>query len=88
MADGDSDCDVLDGHPTMPSNRLSLRLGQLPHAVLAELAARLCSESPALQATANECIAAHISKSGPPMERRPFCEVKTFLWSAATWRAL
>ena len=59
MADGDSDCDVLDGHPTMPSNRLSLRLGQLPHAVLAELAARLCSESPALQATANECIAAH-----------------------------
>ena len=35
---------------TMPSDRLSLRLGQLPHDVLAELAARLCSDSPALQA--------------------------------------
>ena len=43
----------------MPSNRLSLRLGQLPHDVLADLAARLCSESPALQAIADECIAAH-----------------------------
>ena len=59
MADGDSDCDVLDGHPTMTSNRLSLRLGKLPHAVLAELAARLCSESPALQATAEKCMVAH-----------------------------
>jgi hypothetical protein len=42
----------------MPS-RLSLRLGQLPHDVLAELAARLCSNSPALQAAAEECMAAH-----------------------------
>ena len=42
----------------MPS-RLSLRLGQLPHNALAELAARLCSESPALQAAADECMAAH-----------------------------
>eukprot|EP00964_Phaeocystis_antarctica_P031051 scaffold17576_cov66-Phaeocystis_antarctica.AAC.2 len=44
---------------SMPPTRLSLRLGQLPHDVLAELAAKLCSESPALQATANKCIAAH-----------------------------
>ena len=43
----------------MPSNRLSLRLGQLPHNVLADLAARLCSDSLALQATAEECMAAH-----------------------------
>ena len=52
----------------MPPDRLSLRLGQLPHNVLAELlphnvlaelAARLCSESPALQAAAEECMAAH-----------------------------
>ena len=43
----------------MPSTRLSLRLGQLPHEVLAELAARLCSESPALQAIAEESMAAH-----------------------------
>ena len=43
----------------MPSDRLSLRLGQLSHDVLAELAAQLCSESPALQATADECMAAH-----------------------------
>ena len=43
----------------MPPDRLSLRLGQLPHDVLAELAARLCSDSPALQAAAEECMAAH-----------------------------
>ena len=43
----------------MPSSRLSLRLGQLPHDVLADLAARLCSESLALQAIADEWIAAH-----------------------------
>ena len=43
----------------MPSSRLSLRLGQLPHAVLAELAAVLCSDNPSLQATAEECMAAH-----------------------------
>ena len=43
----------------MPSNRLSLRLAQLPHDVLADLAARLCSERPALQAIAEECMAAH-----------------------------
>jgi hypothetical protein len=42
----------------MPS-RLSLRLGQLSHDELAELAARLCSDSPALQAAAEECMAAH-----------------------------
>jgi len=42
-------------HPTtMPSDRLSLRVGQLPHDVLAELAARLCSESPALQAATSK----------------------------------
>ena len=38
----------------MPSDRLSLRVGQLPHDVLAELAARLCSESPALQAATSK----------------------------------
>ena len=43
----------------MPSSRLSLRLGQLPHAVLAELAALLCSDNPSLQATAEECMAAY-----------------------------
>ena len=43
----------------MPSSRLSLRLGQLPHNVLAELAAELCSDSPALQAAAEECMAAN-----------------------------
>jgi hypothetical protein len=43
----------------MPSSRLSLRLGQLPHTVLADLAAQLCSDSPALQAAAEECMAAH-----------------------------
>ena len=43
----------------MPSNRLAARLGQLPHTVLADLAARLCSESPAQQAAAEECMAAH-----------------------------
>jgi hypothetical protein len=43
----------------MPSSRLSARLGQLQHDVLAELAAQLCSDSPALQAAAEECIAAH-----------------------------
>ena len=32
--------------------------------------------------------APHFSKSGLPVERRPFCEVKTFLWIAATWHAL
>ena len=44
---------------SMPSSRLSLRLGQLQHDVLADLTARLCSESPALQAVAEECMAAH-----------------------------
>ena len=43
----------------MPSSRLSLRLAQIPHDALAELAAQLCSESPALQAIAEECMAAH-----------------------------
>jgi len=36
----------------MPTDRLSLRLGKLSHDVLAELAAQLCSDSPALQAAA------------------------------------
>ena len=53
----------------MPSTRLSLRLGQLPHEVLAELAARLCSESPALQAVAEECVAAHKPLSHELVER-------------------
>ena len=43
----------------MPTDRLSLRLGKLSHDVLAELAAQLCSDSPALQAAAEECMAAH-----------------------------
>jgi hypothetical protein len=50
----------------MPSSRLSARLGQLPHDVLAELEeladvlAELCSESRlALEAAAEECMAAH-----------------------------
>ena len=43
----------------MPSSRLAARLGQLAHSVLAELAAQLCSERPALQAAAEECIAAN-----------------------------
>ena len=38
---------------------MAARLGQLPHGVLADLAAQLCSESPALQAAAEECMAAH-----------------------------
>jgi hypothetical protein len=53
----------------MPSTRLSLRLGQLPHAVLADLAARLCSESPALQAAAEECMAAHMPLPHEMVER-------------------
>ena len=43
----------------MPSDQLRLRLCELPHDVLAELAAQLCSESTALQTTAEECLAAH-----------------------------
>ena len=43
----------------MPSSRLGVKLAQLPHGVLAELAAQLCSDSAALQAAADECIAAH-----------------------------
>ena len=53
----------------MPSSRLSLRLGQLPHDVLADLAARLCSDSPALQAIAEECMAAHKPLSHELVER-------------------
>ena len=53
----------------MPSNRLSLRLGKLPHDVLAELAARLCSDSPALQAAAEECMATHEPLPGWAVER-------------------
>ena len=44
---------------TQLSSRLAVRLGRLPHDVLADLAARLCSESPALEAAAEECMAAH-----------------------------
>ena len=44
---------------TQLSSRLAARLGQLPHDVLASLAARLCSDSPALEAAAEECMAAH-----------------------------
>jgi hypothetical protein len=53
----------------MPCTRLSLRLGQLPHAVLADLAAQLCSESPALQAAAEECMAAHTPLQHEMVER-------------------
>ena len=53
----------------MPSSRLSLRLAQLPHDALAELAERLCSESPALQAVAEECVAAHKPLSHELVER-------------------
>ena len=53
----------------MPSSRLSLRLGQLSHDVLADLAARLCSERPALQAIAEECMAAHKPLSHELVER-------------------
>ena len=44
---------------TQLSSRLAARLGQLPHGVLARLAAQLCSDSPALEAAAEECMAAH-----------------------------
>ena len=53
----------------MSSSRLSLRLAQLPHDVLADLAARLCSDSPALQAIAEECMAAHKPLSHELVER-------------------
>ena len=58
----------------MPPNqqvrsRLAARLGQLPHDVLAELAAQLCSDSPALQATAEKCMAAHKPLSHELVER-------------------
>jgi len=53
----------------MPSSRLSVRLGQLPHDVLAELAAQLCSDSPALQAAAEECMAAHTPLPHEMVER-------------------
>ena len=53
----------------MPCNRLAARLGQLPHDLLADLAARLCSDSPALQAVAEECMAAHKPLSHELVER-------------------
>ena len=53
----------------MPPDRLSLRLGQLPHDVLAGLAARLCSDSPALKAAAEECMAAHTPLPHEMVER-------------------
>ena len=42
-----------------PFSRLAAWLGQLVHIMLAELTAQLCSESPALQAAAEECMTAH-----------------------------
>ena len=54
----------------MPSDQLRLRLRELPHDVLAELAAQLCSESTALQTTAEECLAAHKPLSLWAIERR------------------
>jgi len=51
------------------SSRLSLRLAQLPHDALAELAARLCAYSPALQATAEECMAGNKPLSHELVER-------------------
>ena len=61
----------------MPSSRLSARLGQLPHGVLAELTARLCldgrlcldSQRARLQAVAEECLAAHAPLSHELVER-------------------
>ena len=53
----------------MPSSRLAARLGQLPHDALADLAARLCSESPALLAAAEECMVAHTPLSDELVER-------------------
>ena len=53
---------------TQLSSRLAARLGQLPHEVLADLAAQLCSDSPALEAAAEECMAAHTPL---PHEPRP-----------------
>ena len=44
---------------TQPRSRLAARLGHIPHNVLADLAAQLCSDSPALQAAAEKCMAAH-----------------------------
>ena len=44
---------------TQLSSRLAVRLGQLPHDVLADLAARLCSDSPAPEAAVEECMANH-----------------------------
>ena len=54
---------------TQLSSRLAARLGQLPHNVLAELAAQLCSDSPALQAAAEECMAAHTPLPHEMVER-------------------
>ena len=54
---------------TQPSSRLAARLGQLPHGVLANLAARLSSDSPALQAAAEECMAAHTPLPHEMVER-------------------
>ena len=48
-----------------PFSRLAAWLGQLLHIMLAELTAQLCSESPARQAAAEECMAAH---DPPPLE--------------------
>ena len=50
---------------TEPFSRLAAWLGQLLHIILAELSAQLCSESPALQAAAEECMAAC---DPPPLE--------------------
>ena len=55
--------------PTQLSSRLAAWLGQLLHNVLARLAARLCSDSAALQATAEECMAAHTPLPHEMVER-------------------
>ena len=63
---------------TQPSSRLAARLGQLPHGVLADLLphdvladllAELCSEIPALEAAAEECMAAHTPLPHEMVER-------------------
>ena len=54
---------------TQPSSRLAARLGPLPQGVLANLAAQLCSDSPALEAAAEECMAAHTPLPHEMVER-------------------
>ena len=69
----------------MPSNRLSLRLGQLPHNALADLAARLCSESPTLQAIAEECIAANKPLEHEMVDERVLLSPDLVRWCLRFW---